>query len=185
MRRILILILLGLAVLSSMQSLYSQINQQKRSRSIKPGTSLLHPVKLIDSVGLHRLIRERNGKVLLLNIWATWCLPCKEEFPGLIKLAGKDTLIEVVGISVDYPDEINSKVIPFLLKLKVPFQVYVAAFTKQENFITAVDSLWNGAIPATYLYDRQGTQRVSMIGEKNYEEFMKEVNSIEEEKTQQ
>ena len=85
-------------------------------------------IGLIDQKGLNTLIRERHGKPLLLNIWATWCQPCIEEFPDLIKLAQTDSLVEVVGISVDYPDEIHSRVTPFLEKLKVPFKIYIAKF---------------------------------------------------------
>jgi peroxiredoxin len=102
-----------------------------------------------------------------------------EEFPYLVKLSKDETYIEVVGISVDYPDEMNSKVIPFLMKLKVPFQIYVAQFEKQEDFIAAVDSTWNGAVPATYIFDRQGNQRFSVIGEQSYDQFKNEVYRID------
>jgi len=127
---------------------------------------------------LARLINERNGKTLLLNIWATWCQPCVEEFPDLIKLAQTDTSVEVIGISVDYPDEIHIKVTSFLEKLKVPFKIYIAKFEKQEDFITAIDTAWNGAIPATSIYDRRGRKQFSRIGLGTYDLFEKRIQEI-------
>ena len=176
--RFLTLGLAGLLLLNECSSRRSEADIQKRHAEIETRLLLAHPVELIDSTALQHLIHGRHGKVLLLNIWATWCQPCTEEFPDLIKLSEKNPLVEVVGISVDYPDEINSKVIPFLAKLRVPFQVYVAKFEKQEDFISMIDSEWNGAVPATYMYDRQGTQRLSMIGEQQYDQFKKAISRI-------
>ena len=59
--------------------------------------------------GLNEIIKNREGRVLLINIWATWCVPCKEEFPDLIKISNKyGEQIELIGISIDYPDEVES-----------------------------------------------------------------------------
>ncbi|RPI04222.1 MAG: TlpA family protein disulfide reductase [Ignavibacteriae bacterium] len=142
------------------------------------GQTFTSHVALIDQQGLGKLIHERKGKYLLLNIWATWCQPCVEEFPDLIRLAQTDTLVEVVGVSVDYPDEIQTKVQPFLERLKVPFQVYVARMDHQEDFISAVDTSWNGAIPATYLYDGSGRKKFSHVGMGSIELFERKIEEI-------
>lgn len=178
-RSFLTICLTGLSIISGCYSRRSEANQERRIAAIESRQLLSYPVKLIDKAALYRLIHKRRGKPLLLNIWATWCQPCVEEFPDLVRLSKDKTNIEVVGISVDYPDEMNSKVIPFLVKLKVPFQVYVAQFEKQEDFIAAVDSTWSGAVPATYIYDKQGNQRFSIIGEQSYKQFKNEVNRID------
>jgi thiol-disulfide isomerase/thioredoxin len=138
-------------------------------------------VDLIDEAGLQKLIHERHGKILLLNIWATWCLPCIEEFPDLIKLyssQGTDTL-EIVGISVDDSDDVGSKVLPFLEKHAVPFKVYLAHFGNQDDFINSLDSTWNGAVPATFIYDSLGKQRFLMIGERTFDQFKQKVEQLE------
>jgi len=74
-------------------------------------------VKEINEDLLNNLIKNRNGKILLINVWAAWCIPCREEFPDLVKLAYnyKDDL-DVIAISVDYKDEIETKVKPFLIQ---------------------------------------------------------------------
>jgi thiol-disulfide isomerase/thioredoxin len=153
-------------------------HQKKEVAQSTIGHPLPYPVELIDQQGLHRLIHERHGKALLLNIWATWCQPCVEEFPDLIKLAKIDTLVEIVGISLDYPDEIHSKVTPFLEKLNVPFKVFIAKVEKQEDFIKAVDPTWSGAIPVTYIYDRNSRKQFSLVGSGTFELFEKKTKAI-------
>jgi thiol-disulfide isomerase/thioredoxin len=134
----------------------------------------------IDKKGLKALIEERNGKILLLNVWATWCAPCVAEFPDLVKLSQTcDTSkVEVVAISADYPDEIDSKILPFLRKMNVPFRVYVAQFEHQEDFINAVNSTWSGALPASLTYDVHGNQRLFHVGQLAFDDFKHEIDKI-------
>ena len=134
-------------------------------------------VEPIDQAGLKRLIGERNGKILLLNIWATWCAPCIAEFPDLKKLSQTcDTAaIEVVAISADYPDEVDTKIIPFLRKINVPFRVYVAQFEHQEDFINAVNRSWSGALPVSLVYDSHGKERFFHVGQQSFDDFKREV----------
>ncbi|MCX6135293.1 MAG: TlpA disulfide reductase family protein [Ignavibacteriales bacterium] len=133
----------------------------------------------IDQAGLTKLIGQRNGKILFVNIWATWCAPCVEEFPDLVKLARacKDSGVEVVGISADYPDEVESKILPFLRKQNVPFRTYVAKFKRQEDFINSVDPKWSGALPATLIVDTTGKRRIFRVGAGSFEIFKSMIDS--------
>ena len=138
----------------------------------------------VDSIGrseLVKLINNRKGKILFLNVWATWCVPCREEFPDIIKLSNtyKNSDLEVVGISVDYPDEINSKIVPFLLKNKVPYKIYVSDFKKDEELINILNAKWSGALPATFIYDRNGIQRFMLAGKGTYNKFKNEIEKLE------
>lgn len=137
-------------------------------------------VQLMNASGLQNIIHQRHGKVLVMNVWATWCLPCMEEFPDLVKSASAyDTSkVEVVGISLDYADEIESKVIPFIKKNKIPFRIYLAQFDSQEKFINSVKKSWNGAIPATFIYDRHGKQKISLIGEQTFDRFKAGIDAV-------
>jgi thiol-disulfide isomerase/thioredoxin len=137
-------------------------------------------VETIDKLKLEKLIKERNGKVLLLNLWATWCVPCREEFPDLVRLSSnyKNKNVEVVGISIDYPEEINSKIIPFLKKQNVNFINFVNGFEKDEHLIDMIDPKWNGALPATVIYDEKGKKKVFLEGKKSYSEFQKTISKM-------
>ena len=134
----------------------------------------------IDEAGLKTLIRERNARILLVNIWATWCAPCVEEFPDLVRLSQADDGrgVEFVAISADYPDEVETKIVPFLKKQKVPFRVFVAKFDHQDDFINAVNQSWNGALPATLIYDAQGRQRLFYVGQLTYEQFRDSIEKV-------
>jgi thiol-disulfide isomerase/thioredoxin len=121
---------------------------------------------------LNEIIKNREGRVLLINIWATWCVPCKEEFPDLIKISNKyGEQIELIGISIDYPDEVESKIIPFLNKLKPNFINYVNAEKDAERFINNLNPDWSGAIPATFFYDLEGKQFLFYEGKMSFKEI--------------
>lgn len=129
-------------------------------------------IKILDKTGLENLISHRSNKLLLLNIWATWCVPCREEFPDLIKLNDvfKDK-VDIVGISVDYPDEINSKIKPFAEKLKINFNLFVNGTGNDEALINLLDKDWNGAIPATFVFDIDGKLVQKIYGKQNFDSF--------------
>jgi thiol-disulfide isomerase/thioredoxin len=129
----------------------------------------------IDEINLDELaeiINNRDGKALLINIWATWCIPCREEFPDLIKLTDQyEGKIDVVGISIDYPDELESKVYPFLNKFQINFTNYISSEKDAEKFINFLNIKWNGALPASFIYDTEGKQVKLFVGKKSFEKF--------------
>ncbi len=155
-------------------------NQSPFLSSADTARNQFGPVNPIDQAGLKKLVTERNGKVLFLNIWATWCAPCVEEFPDLIKLARSypESEVEVVGISADYPDEVESKILPFIRRQDVPFRIYVAKFDHQEDFINSVNSSWSGALPASLVYDAQGKQRYFSVGAGTFDKFKTVIDSL-------
>ncbi|MCG6912891.1 TlpA family protein disulfide reductase [bacterium BMS3Abin03] len=136
----------------------------------------------VESIGikkLNSLIKNRNGKYLLLNIWATWCIPCREEFPALNKLHERyNDQIEFIGLSVDYPDEVESKIKPFLDSLNIKFNNYVNAENDQDKFITNLEPGWSGTVPATFIYDTSGKRVKYFTGGKTFEEFEKEISEL-------
>ena len=120
---------------------------------------------------------------MFINTWATWCVPCKEEFPDLVQLADdyRDTDVVIIGISVDYPDEVETKIIPFLQKQNVNFPNYVQNFKKPEDLINLLNPDWRGAVPATFIYDKNGNQKVYMLGKHSFDEFKQKIESIRRE----
>lgn len=132
-------------------------------------------VESIDKDKLVKLIKERKGKPLFLNLWATWCVPCREEFPSINKLSEEFKDVEFIGISVDFPEEVDSKIIPFLKSQNAKFISYVNGFEGDEELINSIDKNWNGALPATIIYDKNGKKISFMEGKKSYEEFKKEI----------
>jgi thiol-disulfide isomerase/thioredoxin len=131
-------------------------------------------IGIIDIAGVQKLVDEYRGEVLVVNVWATWCLPCVEELPDLVQLS-KEPHVRVVGISIDDPEDIASKVIPFLTKHPVPFPIYVKAAGKDEMFINSLNSAWTGAVPVTFVYDRDGKQGAMLLGKQTLVALQKAV----------
>ena len=143
----------------------------------KPGTK---EVKVIDLNGVRRLITERHGKILFLNVWATWCQPCVEEFPDIVGIRNSvpDSIADVAAISVDYPDEAGTKVLPFLRSRKVTFPVYVSGVKKEEDFMNALNPSWSGGVPATFIFDKHGELRSFLFGQKTFDIFKAAIDSV-------
>jgi len=117
-------------------------------------------VRAIDLDGLKKLL-QRDGKdarPLLLNFWATWCDPCREEFPDLVKLNSdyQNKGLNFIAVSLDDITDINSEVPKFLTQMKATMPVVLLNVKDPEPAIKVVDPTWDGQLPATFLYDKDG-----------------------------
>ena len=137
--------------------------------SVKP----LPPVEPISSSQLGELVRHSETSVILLNVWATWCDPCMEEIPELIKLRAKyrGKGLETFFISVDDADEIDTLLRPTLGRLGVDFLTYISSDSSDEAFIQALNPKWNGALPTTFIYRRGGELAEMFVGKRTYASF--------------
>lgn len=138
----------------------------------------IKPVRNISD--LEAIRKDTEGKVVLYNFWATWCGPCVKEFPDLVKLYSnyKDKGFTIVFISVDMPEQVETKVVPFLKKQNVDFTTFYNDFKTIDNFINYYDKNWEGAIPSTYIYDKSGNLSSKFIGNQSYEFFEEEIRKL-------
>jgi thiol-disulfide isomerase/thioredoxin len=130
----------------------------------QPQKAVLSP---IDGPGYHHLVRASQGQPLVVNFWATWCEPCREEIPALEALhAERGEKVRVVGVSVDDPAR-AAQVRKYLARQGVSFPQYIRSDADDEAFIAAVDPDWDGAVPATFVYDGAGTRTARLIGQQD------------------
>jgi thiol-disulfide isomerase/thioredoxin len=113
-----------------------------------------------------RIVAGRKGRVLLVNFWATWCEPCREEMPSLVATARKfpSRDLAVVLVSLDSQKTGPVEVPKFLKEQKVPFVSWLAKTRDPQDFIDTVDRTWDGSLPYTLIYGRDGKVAARLSG---------------------
>ena len=120
----------------------------------------------VDESGYRAILKSNSGRVALVDFWATWYAPCRQEMPLLAKLEGRlrDKGFRLVTISADDPEQAPAA-LEFLKKSGISGPAYLRRAQDDDKFINSVDPKWSGALPALFLYDRQGKLVKSFIGE--------------------
>ncbi|HEX8999297.1 MAG TPA: redoxin domain-containing protein [Blastocatellia bacterium] len=126
----------------------------------KPATAVAAgpKVPLLKPAAFGALIKQSQGKVLVINFWATWCGPCVAEFPELVKidLAYRDKGVRMVGITADDLEDLKTKVIPFLREQKAEYENFLQDTDDPQQMVDVVMKDWPGVLPATFVYDKTG-----------------------------
>jgi len=119
----------------------------------------------IDLAGLQQRIAAERGRVVVVNFWATWCEPCRHEFPDLIELDHRTRArgLTFLSVSLDDPAERDRAVKKFLAEQRPSFAVFLKTAGDPDEFINGVDPNWSGVLPATFIYDREGKRRHSIF----------------------
>src|SRR5215475_11658725 len=109
--------------------------------------------ELVDAQGFLKVLEQYKGKPLLVNFWATWCEPCREEYPLLNELAKEYAPqgLKVVGVSLDQDGDLIL-MRRFLVRYKPVFPNYRKKKGEEDAFNQAVMPGWNGSIPASVFY---------------------------------
>jgi len=100
-----------------------------------------------------------GGRALLVNFWATWCGPCRDEFPDLVKIRGRYSAdrLDFVTVSLDDISDLQSNVPDFLRQMRAThIPAYLLNADNPEAAISLFDPAWRGELPATFLYDPRG-----------------------------
>ncbi len=150
---------------------------QKRKPAAKKKTAVILPkVTVVNGEELKNLLKP-SGKPLLVNFWATWCDPCRDEFPDLIKIgndyAGK---VDFITVSLDDFDDLKVVVPKFLAKMNAKMPAYLLKTADEEAIIGEISADWQGGLPFTLLYDSSGKIVYSRQGTIKPEILRKEID---------
>jgi thiol-disulfide isomerase/thioredoxin len=136
-------------------------------------TAAARPTQLATANQLTAALKAERGKVVLLNFWATWCVPCLREIPDFValeqELGAKG--LRVIGVSMNEPAELRSAVEPFRKQYFPGFTSYLRNEADLDAIASVVDPAWNEILPTSYVLDRGGKVIHKIQGRKSREEF--------------
>lgn len=141
---------------------------------VKGQSTLEKDLKVVDYKEFEPYLNSSDGKVKVVNFWATWCRPCIKELPyfdALTKTHSEE--VEVILVSLDLKKHIDSKLIPFLEKNPLQSEVVVLVDPHENEWIPKVDEKWSGSLPATLII--AGDQRIFFEGSLEEEQLLAEL----------
>ena len=142
-----------------------------------PATERVTP---IDAAELAAELAARQGKVVLVNFWATWCRPCLKEIPDLMALEAelaKDGFA-LVAVSLDDAWSLDDTIKPFLSKWFPEFSTYLSVESDMDSMVSVIDSAWNEVLPTSYVLARDGSVATRIQGGSSSEEFAAAIREV-------
>jgi len=130
----------------------------------------------INTAELANLMKNSSNKLLLINVWATWCVPCVQEFPDLVTINRmyRDRDFKMITISSDALKDKNSA-LAFLQKKQSSSQNYIYTGESKYKLIETIDPKWQGALPYTILVEPGGKIVYAKEGAFNADTLKKEI----------
>ena len=151
-------------------SIYSSISQTNEdvplnNIAINETPKPVSAVIFEDFSGKEIFLKDYNGKLVIINFWATWCAPCKEEMPSLDRLSKNENFnnLEIFAVNVEEPNTLKTK--KFFKNLNI--QNLSIFFDKKLNF---VNSFKLRGIPTTILINKKGEEFARIIGSIDFED---------------
>jgi thiol-disulfide isomerase/thioredoxin len=139
-----------------------------------PDATGLLALSLPDTQGAAQKLNQWRGKVMVVNFWATWCGPCREEMPEFVRaqreLGGKG--LQVIGIAIDQPD----KVAAFVRELDLNYPALIANYETLDIAKPLGDRLLG--LPFTVVLDREGRVAHTQLGPLKPEQLRSIVSNL-------
>lgn len=178
----------NILLVCSVLCLWGCASKEKKEQLEDPETTVSQTTptvpKSLDDIAIYNfdelepLLHQDDGKVHVVNFWATWCGPCVKELPYFERIHAdlQDQNVEVVLVSLDMPKKWESQLVPFIEKKGIASKVVILNDTKQNTWIPKVDKDWSGTIPATIIY--KGEHRMFYEEPFTYDALRKEVTNF-------
>lgn len=130
-------------------------------------------LRVVDFAGLQEYLGQFEDQTVVVNFWATWCVPCVKELPYFEQITekyGRDK-VAVVLVSLDFSHQVERRLKPFLEERGLKSDVLLLDDPDANAWIDKVSPTWSGAIPATLI--RNGAKEVF------YEKSFHSLNELE------
>jgi thiol-disulfide isomerase/thioredoxin len=135
--------------------------------------------EMIDLQAYQKLVAQYHGKPLLVNFWATWCEPCRHEYPMLNELAKQYAPqgLKIVGVSLDDDGDLIL-MRRFLARYNPIFPNYRKKAGGIEAFTQAILPGWTGSLPVSVFYGKNGQPAGHILGEGTREKYEAAIQSL-------
>lgn len=130
-------------------------------------------IAVYDFAHFEPFLQKKDGKIHVVNFWATWCAPCVKELPAFEKLNETDQEVDVLLVSMDFPNTVESGLIPFIKKNNIRSTVVLLDDSNENAWIPKINKDWQGAIPVTIIYNNK--KRVFYDQSFTFDELKKEI----------
>ena len=136
-------------------------------------------IRRVKITELDQLIRQSEYPVIV-NFWATWCKPCVEELPSLIRemKAHKEDSLQLILVSLDDQETYNGKLKTFIRERNYEGLFLWLDETNADLFCPVIDSSWSGAIPATLFINNKTGYRKFYEEQLSHEELKNEMQLL-------
>jgi len=164
----------AVVALAAGAAVYSWIAGKEPAELTASGMQRLFEASFPDVSGKPQPLAQWRGKVVVVNFWATWCAPCREEMPDLIKLQQQygPKGLQLVGIAIDE----NGPVTSFLERLPVNYPVLVGGFAATRLNEAAGNG--HGGLPYTVVIDRAGQPVDRYLGRIELDRLTRTINKL-------
>ena len=128
-------------------------------------------LRLLTAQDLQRMLSQERGALTLVHVWATSCLPCREEFPRLVRFreAYRGRGVRLILISADPPAQ-QAAVVSYLAEKGASFPSYIID-NPNDTFINTLCTNWSGAMPASFFFGPEGKLRQWWEGPAEYARY--------------
>jgi len=138
------------------------------------------PAVVITPQAFQQVIAGYRGDILIVNVWATWCVPCLREIPDLLALQSQFAAqgVRLLGVAVDEPSPGAADVEQFRKRYFPEFLTYARSGPDLDELTRILDPTWNEVVPTTYILGRDGKIKHRIQGKKSLEQFRAAVQAV-------